>query len=657
MAFRIQNLKSKIESHGGGERLVRNYFLTSVILISGALVTSGLLEVYFHYQESWEHFGLIQKEVTAGAAFKIETFVDEIESSMTAATKTREIVRDGLSPEYQWELRRLLVNTPAITQVVAFDLQGVERAAAMRSGSVLAKSRWDPPAAAVFEKITHGDSYFSPVHFAGGIGPFMTIGVPIERFAGEVIGVLQAEIDLKHVWQVIAGVQVGKAGYAYLVARSGYLIAHPDISLVLQERNLAHLRQVKEAFQPSSDRRSLNALVAESLLGKKVFCSYALIPSLNWAVLTELPIGEVYAPLYASMLRTSGLLLAGLGVALFATLLVRYRIVRPLEDLRHGVERIRSGDLTARLDLETGDELEMLSTEFNEMAANLKEAYSNLEQKVAERTEALTVMNQKLEDASKHKSQFLSRVNHELRTPISAIIGYARLILRETQNEISPLQKENLQDLQHNAERLLGMINDLLDLAKIEAGRMDVRIEPVNIYMLINEALSTIAPMLKHDRVRIIRDIDPGLPRVNTDQEKLRQIFLNLLGNAAKFTEGGEIGISAAQGNGFLKLAVSDTGVGIEKGEQAYIFEEFRRGGVRGDRKFSGSGLGLAIVKKFVNLLGGDIAVESEPGKGSTFTITLPLERGERAEKAQTSMEKEQAILPNTKHEHEHGLP
>lgn len=640
MESKIQNLQSKIEKHGGGKRLVRNYFLTSVILISGALITSGLLELYFHYQESWEHFGRLQKEVTVGAAFKIERFVDGIESSMTAATKTREIVRDGLSSEYQWELRRLLVNTPAITQVVAFDLRGVEHAAAMRSGSVLTKSHWDPPAAAVFAKITHGESYLGPVHFTGGTGPFMTMGVPIERFAGEVIGVLQAEVDLKHVWQVISGVQVGRAGYAYLVTRSGYLIAHPDISLVLQQRNLAHLTQVKKAFQPYSNGPSLNALVAESLLGEKVFCSYALIPSLNWAVLTELPIGEVYAPLYASMLRTSGLLLAGLGVALFATLLIRYRIVRPLENLRHGVERIRSGDLTARLDLETGDELEMLSREFNEMAANLKEAYSNLEQKVAERTEALTSMNQKLEDASKHKSQFLSRVNHELRTPISAIIGYARLILRETEGNIPPLQRENLQDLQNNAERLLGMINDLLDLAKIEAGRMELRIAPVNIYMLINEALSTIAPMLKHDRVRIIREIDPGLPRVNTDQEKLRQILLNLLGNAAKFTEAGEIKISAVRENGLLKLEVSDTGIGIKKGDQAHIFEEFRRGETRSDRNFLGSGLGLAIVKKFVDLLGGDIAVESEPGKGSTFTVTLPIERGERAESVQTSVGK-----------------
>lgn len=616
----------------GGRRLVRHYFLVSAILIGGALATSGLLELYLRYTESWEYFGRIQKVVVSGAAFKIERFVKEVEMSMTAATKSREIVRDGLTPEYQWELRRLLVNSPAITQAIAFDLKGAKRAAARRSGSVLTQREWEPPVPAVRDTIKQGETYLGPVNFTGGTGPFMTIAVPIERFVGEVIGVLQAELDLKHVWQVISDIKVGKAGYAYLVARSGELVAHPNISLVLQERNLAHLEQVKEAFQSGSDAAGIHSLVAHNLLGKKVFSSYALIPSLNWAVLTELPIAEVYAPLYASMLRTSALLLAGLGVALFATILVRHRVVRPLEELRQGVERIRGGDLSARLDLKTGDELEVLSREFNEMAKNLREAYSGLEMKVAERTEALTISNRKLEEASAHKSQFLARVNHELRTPISAVIGYARLILRETEGQISPLQRENLQDLQHNAERLLAMINDLLDLAKIEAGRMEVNTEPVNIYELVNQALSTVAPMLKQDLVRIDRDLDPDLPSVNTDPEKLRQILVNLLGNAVKFTERGDIKISAARRDNRLELAVSDTGIGIDKGEQEHIFEEFRQVAATGSQTHAGSGLGLAIVKKFSHLLGGDVAVESEAGRGSTFTVTIPLDGGEPAE-------------------------
>jgi len=154
-------------------------------------------------------------------------------------------------------------------------------------------------------------------------------------------------------------------------------------------------------------------------------------------------------------------------------------VVRPLETLRKGVELIREGDLSARLNIKTGDEIEILADEFNKMAAHLDDAYTSLERKVTERTKALTIANEKLEETSKLKSQFLANVNHELRTPVSAIIGYGRLVLRETEGQISPLQKENLQDLLHNAERLRDQIDSLLDFIKIEAGKMEIRIEPV----------------------------------------------------------------------------------------------------------------------------------------------------------------------------------
>ena len=170
------------------------------------------------------------------------------------------------------------------------------------------------------------------------------------------------------------------------------------------------------------------------------------------------------------------------------------------------------------------------------------------------------------------------------------------------------------------------MINTLLDLARIEAGRIEVRFEPVKINELIRGAASTIEPMLNHEQVRLFREIDPDLPTLNTDREKLRQVILNLLGNAAKFTVEGEIKVSALQENSSIKLAVSDTGIGIEKGDLNQIFEEFHQGNKSNGGNHNGTGLGLAIVKRSLKLLGGEIAVESEPGKGSTFTVTLPLD-------------------------------
>jgi signal transduction histidine kinase len=171
----------------------------------------------------------------------------------------------------------------------------------------------------------------------------------------------------------------------------------------------------------------------------------------------------------------------------------------------------------------------------------------------------------------------------------------------------------------------LALIDSLLDFAKIESGKMEIRVEAVRVDELIQSAAVTMQPMLNAGRVSLVADIPANLEPLRTDHEKLRQIILNLLGNAAKFTDSGEIRISACQVNGDFELAVADTGIGIHHPDLDRIFEEFDRGGLSNDGQYHGTGLGLAIVKRLVDLLGGSIAVESEVGKGSTFTVTLPV--------------------------------
>src|SRR5262245_20360344 len=626
---KILDLKSLVTSLFGGERrgrLVRHYFLISVLMIAGGLIASGVLEIYFRYQESREQLALLQQEAANVAALQIEQFIHDIETAMRAATKYQDIARQGISADYEFELRRLLYLAPAITEVAAIDADGIAQAHLSRSRAVSSDVPRDFATTPAFQQVRQRRSYFGPVYFVRGSEPYMTIALPIERFATSVAGVLQAEVNLKYVWQVVSAIKQGKAGYAYVVNRSGDLIAHPDISLVLQKLSVAQLSQVKAAFSPDADRIKAKWIISSNLKGGKVISSFAIIPSLDWAVFIERPVEEAYEPLYASMLRTSTLLLIGLGVALLASFFVARRVLGPLRVLGQGVERIGSGDLSFRVDLKTGDEIETLAEEFNKMTAHLKEAQTGLERKVAERTQALTVANEKLEEASQLKSQFLANVNHELRTPVSAIIGYGRLVLRETEGQISQLQRENLRDLLHNAERLLNQIDSLLEFSKIEAGKVAVHVEPVGVNEVIQGAISTIEPTLNGANVRIIEKIDSGLPVLNTDREKLRQIVLNLLDNAVKFTERGEIKIAASQQNGSLKLVVSDTGIGIEKEELKVIFDEFHRGERSSTGKYRGTGLGLAIAKKLVDLLGGEVAVESEVGKGSIFTVTLPLE-------------------------------
>jgi signal transduction histidine kinase len=234
--------------------------------------------------------------------------------------------------------------------------------------------------------------------------------------------------------------------------------------------------------------------------------------------------------------------------------------------------------------------------------------------------------NELLEAANRHKSQFLANVSHELRTPLNSIIGFTRIVLRRTEGKIENLQKENLQKVLVSSDHLLKLINELLDLAKIEAGRMEVFAETFKLDEVLRVATTTVEPLLRNGNVKLVTEIAPDIPTLKTDRDKLKQCVLNLLSNAVKFTEKGEIKVAAWRENGSLKLTVSDSGIGMNEEALKYIFDEFRQADMSSTRRYGGTGLGLAIVKKYINLMGGDIGVESTAGKGSKFTITLPME-------------------------------
>jgi signal transduction histidine kinase len=774
-------------------RLMRDYFLISVLLVGGGLTASGLIEIYFSFEESQQHLARLQREIAAGAAVKIERFVQEIHNTLKGATRSREIAPKGLTREFRFELEKLLLIAPAITEALALNESGAIQVQASRLRTVLPDSKKDVAASPAFIQAMQGKSYFGRVYFVRGSEPYMTIAVPIERFAGDVIGVLQAEVNLKYIGDVVTNLTIGKAGYAYVVSRGGELIAHPDISLVLQRRNVSQLESIKAAFRGNAGGDGQQALVTPNIQGKEVLSASALIADLEWAVIVDRPVEEAYESVYASMYRSSALLLLGLGLALLASFFLARRVIYPLRVLREGVERIGTGDLGYRLTLKTGDEIEVLADEFNKMTHRLQESYATLEQKVEDRTRELTESleqqtatsqvlgiiassptdlqpvldalaeraarlceasnaqiyrvdgnmlrlaachgslpatgeipvlrssvlgrvfldrrtihiddlaaqvetefpaakeaqerfghrtllaapllregvalgvigirrtevrpftdkqisllktfadqaviaienvrlfqelgekNEQLEAASKHKSQFLANVSHELRTPLNSIIGFTRIVLRRTEGKLENLQKENLQKVLISAEHLLNLINGLLDLAKIEAGRMEVYAETFKLEEIVRVATATVEPMLRNGNVRLVTEIAANLPPIKTDRDKLKQVVLNLLSNSAKFTEKGEIKVAAWTDNGSMKLAVSDTGIGMTREALNYIFEEFRQVDMSTTRKYGGTGLGLAIVKRLTNLLGGDIAVESEEGRGTKFTVTLPL--------------------------------
>jgi signal transduction histidine kinase len=308
-----------------------------------------------------------------------------------------------------------------------------------------------------------------------------------------------------------------------------------------------------------------------------------------------------------------GFAVGSIALALILGYAFSWSLIGPVKAMDLRLKQIASGNFSQHVEVLNRDELGTLASNLNRMNDELGQLYKQLD------------------TANRHKSDFLASMSHEFRTPLNAIIGYGRLIRRETEGQIAPLQRENLQDLLNNAERLLNLIDSLLDFAKIEAGKMEVRVEPVRVEEIIQGTAAAIETILNPSSVRLIREIASDIPALNTDREKLRQIILNLLGNAVKFTERGEIRISASQQNGSLKLVVSDTGIGIETKDLDQIFEKFHQGDLSATKKYRGTGLGLAIVKKFVNLLGGEVGVESEVGKGSVFTVMLPMDHKESA--------------------------
>src|SRR5262245_39586428 len=366
-------------------RLVRHYFATSLVLIGGGLIVSGLVELYFSYHETRDHIALLQQEMASAAAFRIEQFITGIERGMRAIAKSRDMAVEGLSPKYKFELERLLLISPSITELTAIDGDGIERVQVARFKRTFPKKQdetMNPTSSPAFQTALQGKTYFGPVYFVRGSEPYIGVAVSIEQLPRNVIGVLRAEVDLRYVGEVISAVKAGNSGYAYVVTRSGELIAHPDISLVLQLTRVADLDQVKSAFQSTQGARRPEPLVTLNLQGQKVFSSSAAIPGLEWAVIVERPVSEAYESLYASMLRKYGLFVVGLGVALLASIYVARRVVRPLQTLRLGAQRIGAGDLDFRLGGKRANETRWWAKKLIRMLEKLKPPNTTLKRQV-----------------------------------------------------------------------------------------------------------------------------------------------------------------------------------------------------------------------------------------------------------------------------------
>src|SRR6516165_8347869 len=346
------------------------------------------------------------------------------------------------------------------------------------------------------------------------------------------------------------------------------------------------------------------------------------------------------AILATAAIATAILIMAG------SWIIVRYIIVKPVKHLKEVSDAISAGELNVRSEIQTGDEFEDLSHAFNRMLRNLvsmQDQYRKVNSDLDRKVDELAQANMALYESNRLKSDFLATMSHELRTPLNSILGFSEVLL--SNNGLNEKQSRWVANIQSSGQQLLNLINDILDLAKIEAGKMQVRLVEFSIYDVCDGMLAMFRPMAEKKNIDL-RGFSPDIPLLRQDAVKVQQILSNLLSNAIKFTpEGGRVQLKAEVdpldapppgaefsgrwSGGYLLLIVTDTGVGIAPEEQELIFEKFRQAGNPLTRQHAGTGLGLSIVRELSKLLGGAVTLQSELGRGSTFTVRLPLQLSE----------------------------
>jgi signal transduction histidine kinase/CheY-like chemotaxis protein len=772
--------------------LFRKYVALFLAIVCLALLVNGTFGMWFSYQQHQAALIRIQQEQAVAAAAKIGQFIKEIEAQLGWTTHAQWSA--GNLEQRIRDARRLLRQVPAITELAQLDSAGRERLRVSRVAMNVIGSQADFSQDVRFREAVAHKVYYGPVYFRRETEPYMTLALAgTQRDAGVSI----AEVNLKLIWDVVSQIKVGEGGHAYVVDAEGRLIAHPDISLVLRNTDLSQLSQVQAARAAGAGIPFAQAQVAQDLQRREVLSAYATIAPLGWRVFIELPLEEAYAPLYASIKREGGMLLAGLALASIAGILLARKMVGPIRTLRAGAARIGSGDLSQRIAVKTGDELEALAEQFNDMASRLQESYADLEKKVESRTAelaqsvaelralgevsqavnstldletvlstivakavelsgtdageisefderrkefllrathgmseamiaafkdhhlgtgdivrqaaaqrepiqiadmrrqpasaardivleaghrgllivpllrpdrvagALVVRRKKpglfpkptidllqtfaaqsvvaiqnarlfseieekrrqLEIAGKQKSRFLAAASHDLRQPLHALSLYTATLKLQAASGVTG---EIVTHIDHAVDSLSALVESLLDISRLDAGVVQVEPQSMSVRALLQRIEASYRPVAREKGLQFSVEAEDAL--VHTDPVLLERLMRNLVDNAFKYTASGGVTLHAEVAGPAARIAVRDTGPGIPVAERERVFEEFYQIGNPERDRARGLGLGLAIVRRLAQLLGLDVKLESEPGRGATFTVSVPLAPDARAE-------------------------
>jgi signal transduction histidine kinase len=471
-------------------------------------------------------------------------------------------------------------------------------------------------------------------------------------------GVVGADVTLVKLTNYISNFKTNPGGKIILTDRNGVVLAGLSKDMLFK-----NIKNYSPDFMKIFTH-AVQGFAYVNIMNKKNYVFFINSTELNWKIALLIPSENIEKPIIARIVMTiSGLLIGLILLSLLTLIGLDIYIVRPLKKFMDETDYIAStSDLERSIDIKSEDEIGLLAKSYNQMITTLRITYKSLkdteadliehrdhlETMVEDRTSQLQAANEKLsaeikeriqtlnelavakehaESADRLKSAFLATMSHELRTPLNSIIGFTGIILQGIVGPLNDEQKKQLGMVRGSAQHLLSLINDVLDISKIEAGQMRIAHENFSLGQTIEKAVESARPLAEKKGVDLSFSISPGIETITGDRRRIEQILLNLIGNAIKFTEKGTVKVECEQEDGEVNIRVIDTGIGIKAEDMETIFQAFRQIDSGLTRKYEGTGLGLSICKRLVELMGGKIWVTSVWGSGSTFSLSLPLER------------------------------
>ncbi|HLY28141.1 MAG TPA: ATP-binding protein [Aggregatilineales bacterium] len=605
-------------------RSIRTRLIITLIgLAIVPLLSVGAILAYQSFSTQRDQVLAVQHEIAHRASLQVSDLLRELENELQLTIRVRPF-KGQTSDQQKSTLQILLAYRNAFDRIYLLDntgqeLLGVSRGSIITASDLVSRAQNDEFTLPARDRKV----YYSPVHVDSVTAqPEITIGIPvIDLQSDSVQNVLVADLRFKTVQDMVVSMDTTPQGVIYIVDSNHRVVVHRDPSISLKDTY----------FTPPATDGIYNGLSGSSA----VIASDTLsVGDQRLIVVAEAPVSEALALAINTVAVTSILVVITLLSAIVLGIFAIRAIIRPVQGLTETVRAITNGDLTRQAAVNSNDEIGELARGFNTMTARLRETLDGLRQRVVE-IEAGRIERERLirelREASRLKSQFLSTMSHELRTPLNSIMGFTDLILTGRPGPLTDTQRSFLERVASNNRRLLALINDVLDLARIEAGRMEIQLAPYAPGQMLERVVAQTSSLFEQKGLAFKTILEPTLPEnVMGDRSHVEQVIINLLSNAAKFTLSGEVVLSASgTADGKWCIVVRDTGIGIAPHMHEVIFEPFRQVDGSTTRQIGGSGLGLAIARDLCQMMNASIGLASEVGKGTTFTVTLPVAEDE----------------------------